>query len=325
MVIGLVLILLFGPYLFFRVASFWERTKIICLPDVDIPVSTPDDSLTVVVWNIAHGRGAVRSNWQEKPEGKVRRVIEIAQFIKKLDADIVVLNEVDFSSTWSGGFDQAKAIARNAGFPYYARQCNLDFGFLIGRWQFGNVILSRYPILGVSAVDLPPFRDWEDWLVGRKRGLLCSIDLGKEGTIHVMGLHLEHRGEAIRLESARFLASQLLEIDGPLIVGGDLNTTPSSAPKANLTSSGDNAFDTLIELTGLHPKPLRVDDASQMTFPSWKPHTAIDWLLFSPDHFDWVDDQVMTSDLSDHLPVVTTLLRKRKPQDSNNGRPSGQN
>jgi len=266
--------------------------------------------IRVAVWNIAHGRGTAPSNLDEKPEPKVKRVMEIARVIRQWKADIVVLNEVDFSATWSGGFDQAQAIAEEAGFPFYARQCNLDFGFLYGRWKIGNVILSRFPITDAQAVDLPPFSTWEDWFAGRKRGVLCTVDVGSSRHVKVMGLHLESRSEDCRVESARFLADEISKIEGPLIVAGDLNTTPGGAPHSQETADGENAFDLLIASTNLQAEPLRVLDAKHLTYPARAPGKTIDWILFRPDYFSGGDHQVFPTGLSDHRPVMMTLNLK---------------
>ena len=130
LVVGSLLILLFGPYLFYRATSFGERVRVF---SEDGPVAVAPETLRVMIWNIAHGRGVEDSNWSETAEPKVDRILEIAELIKQQDADVVILNEVDYAATWSGNFDQAAAIADVTGYPYYARQTNLDFGFLVGR------------------------------------------------------------------------------------------------------------------------------------------------------------------------------------------------
>ena len=317
LVVGSLLILLFGPYLFYRATSFGERVRVF---SEDGPVAVAPETLRVMIWNIAHGRGVEDSNWSETAEPKVDRILEIAELIKQQDADVVILNEVDYAATWSGNFDQAAAIADVTGYPYYARQTNLDFGFLVGRFKFGNVILSRYPIVAAEALDLPAFVAWEDWLVGRKRGLLCDIQLGEQQIV-VAGLHLEARGEPSRIKSVKYLLERIQQLrsDGrpSLILAGDLNTTPSHAPnrKRKYTAEGyrlpNNSFDTLAEESGLTHVPAKITDASQFTFPSTAPRSAIDWVFFDDASFKATSHRVLQSELSDHLPVVVDLqIRK---------------
>jgi len=309
MVVGLLLGILLGPYLFYRANSFQERVRVF-KTDVSSTPHLNGDVIDLMVWNIAHGRGVASSNWEEGSTGKAHRVMEIAAFIRSMNADVVVLNEVDFSAMWSGGFDQAAAIAEAAGFPYCARQVNLDFGFIIGRFQFGNVILSRFPITNASVIDLPAFRPWEDWLVGCKRGLMGEMDLGSIGKINLAALHLDHRYEACRVDSVGVLINRFQETLGPLIVAGDLNTTPRTAPYSIETPDGENAFDLLVDSTGLQPAPLQVLNIDQLTFPAWAPERAIDWVLYRLEFFQLESHQVLRSQLSDHRPVMVRLKIK---------------
>ena len=59
---------------------------------------TFDRELSIVSFNIAHGRGTASSNWAESGEPKRQRIGDIAAELKRIDADIVILNEVDFLS-----------------------------------------------------------------------------------------------------------------------------------------------------------------------------------------------------------------------------------
>ena len=180
----IVLAIVLLPYLYYRTTSSWRQLILTEIPSVSdvaaVESSTPDSveedqaSIRVAAWNIAHGRGSGDSNWKEGGDEKRGRVKQIAAMIKTFDADVVVLNEVDFSATWSGGFDQADLIAREAGYSVYLKQTNLDFGFLVGRWYFGNAILSRLPISEPEVVNLTPLAQWESWLVGHKRSLGCT-------------------------------------------------------------------------------------------------------------------------------------------------------
>lgn len=310
---GAILAIALGPYLFFRATSFGERVKVVRVMS-NAAATQEADTLRIMTWNIAHGRGTAESNWSQGAEPKVRRILEIARLIREQQADIVVLNEVDFSATWSGGFDQARAIAEAAGFPWYARQCNLDFGFVFGRFQFGNVVMSRFPIREAQAIDLPPCSVWEDWLVGRKRGLLCTVDPGGP-EISVMGLHLEARGEPIRVQAANYLVKEISKIDRPLVLAGDLNTTPPWAPGVQQKYSPqgyhltENAFEVLVDQSGLRPLPASIDDKSQFTFPSTHPASTIDWVFYDETAFRARSHRVLQTELSDHLPVVVDLVR----------------
>ena len=292
-----------GPYLFFRATSFSRKIQIVELDSV-AETKQLGAPIRVVTWNIAHGRGATFENWAEDGGAKQERIKDLSKLIVDLEADIVVLNEVDFCSTWSRGHDQAQAIAQLTGYPYLVKQSNLDFGFIYGRWHFGNVILSRYPVSNTRVVEFAPVNQWESWLVGCKRGLACTIELGPDNFVSVVGLHLESRSETVRVKEVADVDRAIKQLDHPVIVAGDLNTTPTIAPMSNLDSDGVNAFEELIRLTGLAYSPALPPAENELTFPAFGPKTTIDWILFSADRFSLVEQEVIQTQLSDHLPVV---------------------
>ena len=301
-IVVLLLALVLGPYLFFRATSFSRKIQAI-----ENSVSSTTEfkgDIRVAVWNIAHGRGQTFSNMEEGGAPKRNRVIEIANEIKKFDADLVVLNEVDFCATWSGGYDQADLIAEHAGYRYIVKQSNLDFGFIYGRWHFGNALLSKFPISDVEVVSFAPVNDWEGWVVGSKRGLGCTVELQENLKLSVIGLHLESRGENVRVQEARDVADFFSRQEYPVLLMGDLNTTPQIAPQSNVSTDGENAFETLITGTGLSYSPKGVPQELEFTFSSMNPQSVIDWILFEPGELELLDQKVVRSPLSDHFPVV---------------------
>ena len=304
-IVWMILLVGLGPYLYFRATSFQRKIQVFDRGPAETEPVRIEGRLRVVTWNIAHGRGATFDNWAEGGDEKQDRVAEIASLIRELDADLVVLNEVDFNATWSGGLNQAEAIARQTGFRYYAMQSNLDFGFLYGRWHFGNVLLSHYPIQNANVVEFAPVNSWEPWVVGSKRGFLCDIKLADEQVVSMMGLHLEARGEPVRLRESRDVHKAAQTTDHPLIVAGDLNTKPRFESLDPDPDDGeDNAFENLIQLTGLSYQPTSKPSPQQLTFPSMDPESTIDWILFQEPELVLESQRVVSTQLSDHLPVM---------------------
>ena len=262
--------------------------------------------LSIVSFNIAHGRGTASSNWSELGEPKRERIAEIAVELQRIDADIVILNEIDFNSTWSGGQNQAAAIAKTAGYRYRVEQRNLDFGFIYGSWQFGNAILSRYPITGAQVINFPPRKNWEDWLVGCKRGVLASVQLASDKTIRVAAIHLEHRSEVVRAAGVDLL----LELNnnpeaGRLILAGDFNSTPFGFPKSKQLDGASNALDLIFESKAFHCYPESNPQANDYTFSTLQPQSVIDWIMVAqqatqetPSPFSQYN--VVDTTLSDH-------------------------
>jgi hypothetical protein len=131
-----------GPYLVSRVRSPGRQIRLSTTATQSEVLAKTVSNIRVLSYNIAHGRGATDDNWEETAADKRKRIDQIAQLITTTDADVVVLNEVDFCSTWSGHQNQAEAIARATGYPYWVEQRNLDFRFIYGSWKFGNAVLA---------------------------------------------------------------------------------------------------------------------------------------------------------------------------------------
>ncbi len=177
-ILSTLILLVIGPYVVSKFVARGRQIRVRSLSSVhESPRLDQPSELRVISYNIAHGRGTVDDNWQEPGVDKRNRISQIAQFLEQTNTDVVVLNEVDFDSTWSGHQNQAATLAQEAGFPYWVEQRNLDFRFIYGSWKFGNAILSKYPIREAHVIDFPPHSAWEDWLVGCKRGVVCTVEL----------------------------------------------------------------------------------------------------------------------------------------------------
>lgn len=327
-IVALVLAILLVPPLLFRISSFSRKIRVVS--DVAAPptaemiiadAATPADALpqpqlTIATWNIAHGRGNTDSNLEAGGAEKRERIQAIAEEIAAFHADIVVLNEVDFCCSWSGGQNQALAIAQASGFPYVAMQSNLDVGLIYGRWWFGNAILSRHPIKDATVIPIAPYRRWENWLVGSKRGLLARISMDETHSFDIAALHLESRGEEVRVRQIDNVItscrSALAARTAPLIIAGDLNTTLPSLPNSATDASGVNAMEKLITASGLATSPEISPTSFGGTFPADTPDRLIDWILFTGEQFSLRKSEIINSQLSDHRPVVTTLQWKRQ-------------
>lgn len=295
-----------GPYLYSRLAASSRICRIYSDSDTTPRASNFDpDSLSVVIFNIAHGRGPVDSNLEEGGQQKRERIQRIAEFLQQTDADIIILNEVDFSSTWSGHQNQAQAIAAAAGYPFRGEQRNLDFRFIYGSWKFGNAILSRFPISSSTVIDYPPVRWWEPYLVGKKRGAMFSVKLPNDQTINVVPVHLEHRSEEARFESANNIIEAVSQNKAPTVVGGDFNSTPTGMSGTRSVEGLGNTIDLLNRSELLNGPTLEGTD-NDFTYPSDEPRIAIDW-IFTTQNSELIEHRVIQSDLSDHLPVLARI------------------
>jgi len=247
------------------------------------------------------------SNWDGGTSTERKsRLDAIAKRLAELDADVVVLNEVDFDASWSHSVDQAEYLAREAGYRDVAKLRNFDFCVGVWSWRFGNAVLSRYPLSRCAAVDLPSFNNWEPVLAGKKLALFCEIDVAGK-SVGLVATHLSHRSEDVRLASAERLLAYADGYGKPLIIAGDLNSTPTGFPHARNSAAGITAIDRF-DHSGLYqrnPSDVPTED-SQLTFRSDRPTRVIDWILV-PEAFEVVDYRIELSTLSDHRPIVADI------------------
>jgi endonuclease/exonuclease/phosphatase family metal-dependent hydrolase len=297
------------PYLFSRLASPWRRVSVHHLDDAAAGATNASDMLRIVTYNIAHGRGLADDNWRGgTPDERLARLEQIAELLKTLNAEIVVLNEVDFDCSWSGGVNQAEQIAKLAGYPHWVEARNLDFRVLVWTWRFGNAVLSRYPIASARDVPLPSEVGWETFLAGKKRSVICEID-PPSGRVRIIATHLSHRSESVRAASAKIISVLVDDSKDPIIVAGDLNSTPPGFPHSN--ADGQNAI-ALLDATGKFRRfPMTPPDESAMTYPSIRGRSVIDWILI-PASWRFREYRVIASELSDHRPIVAEVETVRE-------------
>ena len=312
-VILLLLAVLLLPYVFSRLASPWRYLSVHSAADVGGPqTSTSGRPLRIACYNIAHGRGVAESNWEGGDRAqRIARLDQIAGLLRTMDADVVVLNEVDFDSSWSDSTNQARYLAEKAGYPHWAEQRNFDFRLLAWTWRFGNAVLSRYPITDAQVADLPGYSTWETVLVGKKRGLICDIDVDGR-PVRVIGAHLSHRSESLRVSSATAIVDIAATSPWPTIVAGDLNSTPPGFPKSAAGHDGTNAI-AMFDKSGRFqrsPTDRPLSDAD-LTFHSVEPSSVIDWILIPAD-WRFLQYTVGSSQLSDHRPIYADVTAGRR-------------
>lgn len=306
----LLLAIVLVPYAFSRFASSWRRVSVHSISD--LPAGRSDGgTLRVACYNIAHGRGLAESNWRGgSEEEREMRLRQIADLLRDLDADVVVLNEVDFDSSWSLSTNQARFLAEQAGYPHWVEQRNLDFRVLSWKWRFGNAILSRHPIVQAKVVDLPGYSAVETFLAGKKRAIECTIELNGERA-RILAVHLCHRSEAVRARSAEMIVDIASSAAVPTIVAGDFNSSPTGFPNSESTKGAGNAMDILDVSARFQRRPEQPSGSpGELTYHSARPASTIDWILV-PSAWRIVEYRVEPSTLSDHRPIVAGLSLER--------------
>jgi endonuclease/exonuclease/phosphatase family metal-dependent hydrolase len=148
-----------------------------------------------------------------RSRGMDRRVVpsRIADVLREIDADVIALQEV--VGAGPSGSGQAEDIGAALGMGWVMAPVRHLRNHL-----FGNVVMSRYPILRQAQYDL-------SWRTCEPRGCQrADLDLGEDRVLHTFNVHLgtavlERRYQAPRL--AAFVHDH--RVSGPKIILGDFN------------------------------------------------------------------------------------------------------
>jgi len=230
----------------------------------------------VMTYNIHHGEGQ---------DGKVD-LVRIADIIKREQADLVALQEVDRGVARTDRRDLPAELAQLTGLS-----CVFSNNYHFQGGEYGNAVLTRFPILGATNLHYQMLRTNE------QRGLLQATVAVHGRPLVFMNTHIDHRrDDAERLQSVRELRG-VAEACGrtPIIVCGDFNDTPASRVHGQLAEVFTDAWETAGEGPG-------------WTYPANHPAKRIDYVWISKSAaIEVVGARVIPSDASDHAALVVEL------------------
>jgi endonuclease/exonuclease/phosphatase family metal-dependent hydrolase len=213
----------------------------------------------------------------------------VAEVIKNLEPDVLLLQEVDHNVPRSNHDRQVDLLGDLVGMRYRSWFPNVD---VRGGGHYGNAILSRYPLVETTNIDLSiRFKKKRSVLHGVVRVRHDGIDR----TVHVYNMHLGLARFERRIQIEKFLESHpfsSLHHETPVVVGGDLN----------------DVYGGLGEM--LHPAGFRGIDRRPLTFPAWGPMRALD-AIFVRGSVDFLGLARCETDMarraSDHRPLVADV------------------
>ncbi|MDQ0430721.1 endonuclease/exonuclease/phosphatase family metal-dependent hydrolase [Planomicrobium stackebrandtii] len=248
----------------------------------------------VMSFNIAHGLGM---------DGIVD-LEKTAEVIEDSCATIVALQEVDrYFSDRSSFVDQVEWLSERLGM-YAAYGANMNFAPEDSERpnrQYGNMILSKYPIKYVENHLLTqvhcPFGNNE------QRGILETV-------IEVDGIYLSVFNTHLALKDEELVVSvdEILAITGkshfPRIIAGDFNATASNVHMQKLSKHFQDAFLKMKRGDAYtYPSPYVNKDTTEVFWPA----TRIDYIL-ADSEVDVVQVAVIETAVSDHLPIVADMV-----------------
>lgn len=229
----------------------------------------------VATYNIHRCRGMDRRTMPSR----------IAEVIRGLNADVVALQEV--IGAGPAGAGQAEEIGAAVGMGWVMSSVRQLRNHL-----FGNVVLSRFPIVHQSQYDL-------SWRTCEARACQrADLDLGAGPRLHIYNVHLgtavlERRYQATRL--AAFVHDR--RIDGPKVILGDFNEWTRGLATRTLSS--------LFESVDIYAHLKR-----RRTYPGIFPFLHLDHIYYE-GRVDVRGVELARSRTSlmasDHLPLVADL------------------
>ena len=211
--------------------------------------------------------------------------LRIAEVLRDIDADVVALQEV--IGAGPAGAGQAEEIGAALGMGWVMTSVRH-----LRRHLFGNVVLSRFPIMHHGQYDL-------SWRTCEPRACQrADLDLGQDRVLHVYNVHL---GTAVleRRYQAPRLASYVHDhrVKGPKIVLGDFNEWMRGLATRTLSS--------LFESIDIHSHLKR-----RRTYPGIFPVVHQDHIYSEGDvevHGVELPRNRKALIASDHLPLVANL------------------
>ena len=239
--------------------------------------------LKVMTYNIAAGANNFKVDLKKT-----------AEIIKKINPDIIGIQEVDKLTGRSGKIDQGKILAELTGYNIiYGKAIDHDGG------EYGIAILTKHQVKDSHQISLPSMDE-------QRIALIATIDIPNfPAPITYINTHLDwHENPTERMNQIYAIDEHQLDIRGIKILGGDFNDTKES---------------NVIKQLGRYWESVIPKNMDNRTWPAINPEVGID-NIFTNKAQKWnvktnipnsdnssVIDQVEWDKVSDHLPIISVL------------------
>lgn len=218
---------------------------------------------------------------------------EVIAFLKQAQPDIIALQEVLKEENGNTALTIAQALGYEC---VYQLDMDMPAKFLNNPkfdpntlLNFGNAVLSKYPIISHQIHDLPQGED-------RRPVIQADIKIG-DMVLHVFSLHLKHTHQQ-PLEVQNMQADKLLAVmtKQQSIAMGDFNCLPDSYPIRTISQTLNNTE--LDHDTPTWCKHISGCSVCQIAEVKYK----LDYIFATKD-LNFHSFKVTDSSASDHLPV----------------------
>jgi endonuclease/exonuclease/phosphatase family metal-dependent hydrolase len=236
-------------------------------------------------------------------------------------ADVIALQEVTRNFAKNSNADLPEMLLAELPGYYHAfgAGCSVDAGSEIRggrasmrRFEFGNMVLSRYPILADRNILLPRSRTYDR--VNMQRSALETLIATPVGALRFYSVHLDHRGPEERIAQIAFLKERatLYGVEGGAVTGGSEFGFPDLPHTDDYLIMGD------FNMQPETPDYVAMAGASDLfygrTARATRPVDAIEWLgKRHAGDFTWEEqDRPQTRQYLDYAFASPTLVPRLK-------------
>ncbi len=273
------------------------------------PLITNDSIYSIITYNIGYLSGMTNNLPIKTPKSFYDDNLKLVKSkYKKLNADILTFQEIDFSSKRSYDVNQQDEIA-TLGYNYVAQAINWDKKYLpfpefpismhYGKILSGQSVLSKFKIIDQERIELErnttnPF--YYDRFYIDRLAQIVKIQI-KNKIVIIINVHLEAYHSETRLKQTKKIIKIFNQYNKefPTLLIGDFNSDIKNENASinlllNIPKTGNAVFDKK------YPK----------TFDSEKPTERLDYIFYNTDFIEFIDGRVLTefNQASDHLPLL---------------------
>jgi len=255
------------------------------------PHSGTPSELSILTLNMAHGRNNSFHQLFLSKSDIENNLKKISDRIKRINPDIVALQEVDNASFWSGNFNHIDYLAQQIpmGFSVQGEHVK-GIGLAYGTAILSNLVITKGASLSFQPSILTP----------AKGVVLATINPNHpDHHITFVSVHFDFLSQSLRTQQAENLAEFIKKSPHPLIIAGDMNST---------WENQQSVVKQLCEKLNLHVyHPL---SEKTPTFPFTG--KRIDWILVSKS-LTFTHYGVIEQTLSDHKAVLIKVRWQKDP------------
>ena len=285
----------FALFLFLPLAALSAEDMLQRCSEGEAADSLPADRIRVLSLNISHGRHTALNQLLVSKRRTYENLDRIVALLADQAPDVVALQEADGPSWWSGKFDHVAYLSDQSGL-----ECWLH-GLHSRAWisSYGTALLSdSRPTSHASA---PFARSWPSKQKGYVRATFDWTANGRDLPVTMISVHLDFLRNSVRDRQIDEMIGALQNIDGALVVMGDLNSEwdDSGSQVRRLAEE--------LELRAYAPAD---DGLGTYKQASGK---RLDWILISQE-LEFIDFSVEPDIVSDHLAVYAELGHRGDPE-----------